>query len=131
MKPQQLANMIVRAVGSTFSGNSVQAGNIFGNNVQPNILHAQPVGVKSLPADGTDIVALALNGDASRRVAFTINNVDVAVGAGETVIHNGDGSASITIRADGSIDVTATEMRINGLRVAVQGDIDTAGDAIV
>lgn len=140
----RMANMIVRGVLSVTGSRTAEGGTLAGE-AQTDVLVAQPAGFSSNGGD-MDAIIVSLNGHSSKRVAVVVmDGTDTQAEPGQLILYSPtrpdqrvviseDGISvegdSITVRAE-TVTVEADDFTWKGKRVAVQGDKDTAGHAIV
>lgn len=136
MNPSKLANLIVRGVVRSFQGHRATVSHWAGHDDQREVEIIYPAGVASDPT-GKDIFMFSLNSDSSRRFGIVTSGSSIIPEEGETVFSSPDGSSTITL-SDAGITLQTNNLTINsgtftwnGDRVAVAGDVDTAGHAIV
>ncbi len=136
MKSPQVANMIVKSLIQSITDKVAQV-STFAGEAQSNVRVVQPSGIVSVPTEAGEAILGAVNGASSRRVTLVVvNPSEPDAPQGETWIYSADAGSVIKLTPDGvsieaeSVSVQATNFTWNGDRVAVAGDVDSAGHAI-
>ena len=99
----------------------------------------QAPGILAVPGDGTRGVWLPVGGSTRYGVVIALHNyaLSIQVNAGETAIYSTDAAgqtvkALLTLKADGSAEMTATKLKMTGDievtgKITASGNIEAAG----
>ena len=91
----------------------------------------QNFGFTSVPLPGAEGVFISLNGSRDQGVLVAVDDRRARLAglqAGEAAMHNAERTAVIHLLADGSIEVTASEVTVTAPRVRVVGDLEVTGN---
>lgn len=94
--------------------------------------HFQAAGFKSVPLVGAEALVLAVGGDGDHRIAVVVHDKKsrpTGWKPGETGIYNLTTGDLIHLKADGSIEITATRaLKIKAPQVEIEGNVVVNGE---
>lgn len=105
---------------------------VLDDETREDVEHFQPAGFKSVPLANAEAVVLAVGGDGDHRIAVVVHDSKTRPTGwepGETGIYNLTTGDLIRIKADGSIEITATSaIKIKAPLVEIDGDLKVNGE---